>query len=124
MNLFLSNDYDEIMRRLGEGLPRPYGPHLLLKLYTREETTQGGVVLPDSVREEAVYQSMVGMVLAMGPDAYRGDAFKNWHKPELGTWVLFRPNSGVRFNDKDVPLRFVYDDCVYAPIQNPVDVSR
>jgi co-chaperonin GroES (HSP10) len=124
MGLFLSNDYEEIMRRLGEGLPRPYGPHVLLKLYTREETTQGGVVLPDSVREEAVYQGMTGMVLAIGPDAWQGEEFKHWQKPEVGTWVLFKPNSGVRFNDKNVPLRFVFDDAVLAPLQNPAWITR
>ena len=73
MGLFLSNDYEEIMGRLGEDLPRPYGPHVLLKLYTREETTEGGIMLPESVREEAVYQGMVGMVLALGPNAYTGE---------------------------------------------------
>ena len=73
---------------------------------------------------EAVYQGMVGMVLALGPDAYTGEEFRNWHKPCVKDWVLFRPNSGVRFNDKDVPLRFVFDDCVLAPLQNPACITR
>ena len=124
MRLFLSNDYEEIMQHLGDGLPRPYGPHLLLKLYTREETTEGGIVLPDSVREEAVYQGLVGMVLAIGPDAYKGEEFRNWQSPCIKDWVLFRPNSGVRFNYQDVPLRFVFDDCVYSKMADPSCVNR
>ena len=124
MSLFLSNNYEDVMGRLGEGLPRPYGPHVLLKLYTREETTEGGIMLPESVREEAVYQGMVGMVLALGPNAYTGEEFKHWQKPGVKDWVLFKPNSGVRFNDQNVPLRLVFDDCVLAPVQNPATITR
>lgn len=122
--LFLSNEYEDVIKHLGDGLPRSYGSHLLLKLYTREDATQGGVLLPESVREEEIYQTIVGLVLDKGPDCYGDEMFAHWKQPSVGEWVLFRPNSGVRFNYDGVPLRFVYDDCVICRVKNPELIRR
>ena len=128
--MFLSNDLQDMTAYLGEALPRPLGPQLLLKLYVPEQqmrTKDGAktsILTTESAREEHIYQSLTGLVLALGPDCYKADSFKNWHQPHIGQWVIFRPNSGVRFNYKGVPLRFVYDDSVMAVIGDPSCVTR
>lgn len=128
--LFLSNNFDEIMAYLGDDVPRPDGPHVLLKLHVPEEmhkTADGqesGIIIPESVREETIYNKIVGLVLDIGPDCYQGERFKNWQRCAVGDWVLFRPNEGTRFNYKGVPLRFVYEERLYCRIQDPSAVNR
>jgi hypothetical protein len=128
--IYLSNDYEDILARLGDGLPKAYGCQLLLKLYTRDEVShqkngeKGSIIIPDSVREEEIYQTIAGMVLEVGPACFGEDIFAGWTRPVLGDWVLFRPNSGIRFQYDGVPLRFVYDDCIVGRVKNPALLRR
>jgi hypothetical protein len=127
--VFLSNDLNDLHTYLNEDVPRPLGPQLLLKLYVPEQQlrlkdgTRTSLFTTESAREEHIYQSLTGLVLALGPECYKADSFKNWHQPTVGQWVVFRPNSGVRFNYKGVPLRFVYDDSVMAVVGDPSCVT-
>lgn len=128
--LYLSNEFKEIMDHLGEELPRPYGPHVLLKLYVPEEMarksdgSESGILLPESVREDAIYSQIVGLVLAIGPACYQEERFKYWERCFLGQWVIFRPNEGTRFSCKGVPLRYVYEDRLLSSVKDPSKISR
>lgn len=72
--------------------------------------TAGGIMLTDPMseedREEYRWQGKVGLIVAMGPDAYVDDhtnIFK--HKCRVGDWVWFRPSDGAHAEVNEVPCR-------------------
>ncbi len=48
----------------------PCGNHILVKADTIEEKTEGGIVLPQSVKEKHQYSVAYGYLVAVGPDAF------------------------------------------------------
>jgi co-chaperonin GroES (HSP10) len=122
--MFLSNNYTDLTEHLKGDVPEPLGSQLLLKLFVRDAETEGGIKIPEKMREEDIYKSMVGLVMSKGAEVYKEDHLKNWKSPELGDWVLFKPNSGTRFSYHGIPFRFVYDDCIYCTIKDPAAVHH
>jgi co-chaperonin GroES (HSP10) len=120
----LSNDFNEIINHLGDDLPRPDSYHFLLKIFTKEEKTNGGILLTDDLRENQNRVCMVGLILAMGPDCYNSERFKNWNKRSVGDWVLFVPGEGTLFQCKGIPLRFVADDRIFCKTNSPELITR
>jgi co-chaperonin GroES (HSP10) len=57
---------------LNARLPEPTGWHILVLQYVRptDTKTAGGIILPGVTLKEDEYQGRVGIVLAVGPDAY------------------------------------------------------
>jgi co-chaperonin GroES (HSP10) len=127
--MFTSNDYQEIIDHLGEDLPIADGFRVLLKLYTKDEklkTIEGietSLYTAPSAQKEETYTTIVGLVLAIGPDAYAGEKFQNWNKCKVGDWVLFPRNEGTRFLCKGVPLRWVAEDTIGIKIKNPATIT-
>lgn len=113
--MFLSNDYNEIVQHVNGNLPRPDGFQVLLKIFTPNETTEGGLLLADKTRKDETYRSIVGLVLDKGPVAFKKlnkeiNIYEEWHKCEIGDWVIFRPNAGSFFKYRDIPMQSVSDE--------------
>lgn len=49
----------------------PCGNHILVKPDAIEEKTEGGIVLPDSVKERHQQSVAYGVVIAVGPDCFK-----------------------------------------------------
>ena len=61
-----------------EVLPNLPGYHVLVRPVTIRETTKGGIMLPDSVKNDIAYLTTVGKVLSLGDLAYKDeDKFPN-----------------------------------------------
>ena len=59
-------------------LPHIPGFHILVRPISIKEKTKGGLLLPDSVRDDIAYLTTVGKVLVIGDDAYMDeDKFPN-----------------------------------------------
>lgn len=110
-------------------LPRPSGYRLLVAMPEVKETTAGGVYIPENTKSAEEVASIVGVVLAMGPDAYTDmDKFPSgpWCKP--GDSVVFRSYSGTRFKHAfggtKREYRLINDDTVEAVVVSPEGFSR
>lgn len=107
----------------GVDLPTPRGWHVLALQYVRGEASKGGILFSDQTKKEDVYQGRVGLVLALGEDAYKGDKFSSgpWCKP--GDWIIWPPveAAAARFAyGKDVTLVLLADDRVLATDIDPL----
>jgi co-chaperonin GroES (HSP10) len=73
-------------------LPEPTGWHILVLQYVRPNDTKtaGGIILPGMTLKEDEYQGRVGVVLAVGPDAYC-DKTRTPGGPwvEVGNWIAW-----------------------------------
>jgi len=90
------------------------GDRVVVKPKGREETTRGGIVLPDTASEKP----QQGEVLSVGP----GRLLENGNRAELdvkvGDTVLFAKYSGTEFKLEDEDLLILNERDVLAVIEN------
>jgi len=93
---------------------KPMGDRVVVKPKGREETTRGGIVLPDTASEKP----QQGDVLSVGP----GRLLDNGKRAELdvkvGDTILFAKYSGTEFKLDDEDLLILNERDVLAVIEN------
>lgn len=103
-----------------KNLPTPTGWHILIKPVEVAEKTKGGILLPDETKDSARAASLVCLVMALGPDAYRdtsrypGEA---WCKEN--DFVLIGRWAGRRFKVDGEEYRIMNEDDILAVVPNP-----
>jgi len=106
-------------------MPEPCGFRLLIALPDVEETTEGGLYIPDERRTAESVASIVGFVLKAGPDAYADkDRFPNGPWCKEGDWIVMRAYSGTRLRIHGKEFRVINDDSVEAVVRDPRGVVR
>jgi len=106
-------------------LPHPKGYKLLIALPELDQKTAGGVYIPDDRREAESTASIIGFVLAVGPDAYNDTKkFPTGPWCKVGDFVMFRSYSGTRFRVTGKEFRLINDDTVEAVVDDPRGYSR
>ena len=94
------------------------GNDVLVAVYLRPEKTASGIFLTDNTRSEDKYQSKVGLVLKMGPDAFV-DPTGEWFKDaeyKVGDWVWHRPSDGWSITVNKVLCRVLKDTSVRGTV--------
>jgi|TARA_S200002703_G_scaffold42819_2_gene37227 chaperonin GroES len=111
--------------RKAKALPEPVGYRLLIAIPEKEEKTDGGILLPEDMRKREEAASMVGMVLKIGPDAYKDvERFPNGPWCKEGDFILMRSYSGTRIDVHGQEFRIVNDDSVEAVVEDPRGIKR
>lgn len=115
-------------------LPQPCGWRLLVEMIKVKRVTAGGIELPDLVTEAAAYERAVGLVCAVGANAYMHrkflmfDAETKKDSPcqpwcRAGDWVVFGRYAGqiitMKGATRNHEFRFVNDDEVLAVAPRP-----
>jgi|TARA_R100000742_G_C4275232_1_gene95584 co-chaperonin GroES (HSP10) len=101
-------------------LPRPTGYRILILPFTQSSVTKGGIHLAKTTVDKERLATVVGYVVATGPDAY-SDPHKfpegAWCKK--GDWVIFGRYAGARFQIEGGDMRLLNDDEILACIDDP-----
>lgn len=106
-------------------LPNPSGYKILIAMPQVKESTRGGVLLPDELKDREGIASILGCVIALGPDAYKDDKkFPSGPWCKQGDWVIFRSYSGTRIKVDGVEYRLINDDTVEAVAEDPTGYER
>ena len=111
-----------------ERLPQPTGWRILVMPYQGRVKTDGGIIVPDQVREREALATVVAYVLKVGPLAYQDiakfgeDSEKAWCKE--GVWVCIGRYAGARFRIEGGEVRIINDDEVIATILEPDDIQH
>ncbi len=114
-----------IIGQKAKQLPVPSGYRILLAMPEMKEQTDGGIFLADKHKEQEQVASVVGFVVAMGPDAYKDPAkFPNGPWCKEGDWVICRTYSGTRIKIHGKEFRFVNDDTIDGVIDDPRGIER
>lgn len=100
---------------------------VLVATYIGPEKTSGGIILPDKSLAENRFQGKVGLVLKLGPLAFKDDevngAFFGGKSLEVGDWVFFRPADGMEMFSVDrtggVPCRVFRDIDIKGRVSDP-----
>jgi co-chaperonin GroES (HSP10) len=124
--------------------PDPVGHFMLVALPQLNDRTDSGIYIPETVSDRERAASVVGKVIAMGPDCYIDPAPKlpedlpagtpvtmlaarprfpsgPWCK--LGDTVLFSRYAGKRFTIEGVEFRMLSDDEITATVPSGAKVG-
>jgi co-chaperonin GroES (HSP10) len=114
-------------KSLLDRLPQPTGWRILVMPYKGKTKTEGGLILPDQVREREALATVVAYVMKLGPLAYQ-DPNKFGDNPEPwcseGQWVCIGRYAGSRFKIDGGEVRIINDDEVIATILEPDDIQH
>ena len=111
--------------RKAKALPEPVGFRILIAIPEKEEKTEGGVLLPEDTRKREEAASLVGMVLKMGPDAYKDvERFPSGPWCKEGDFILMRSYSGTLINVHGQEFRVINDDSVEAVVEDPRGIEK
>lgn len=105
-------------------LPEIMGWKVLVRPVTVKEKTKGGIIMPDSVKDDVTYLTTVGKVLAMGPLCYEDkQKFPNGKWCKVGDYVVYGRNVGNKFLFKGIRLLLINDDQVIMKVKDPKDLD-
>ena len=108
-----------------ERLPNPTGWRILVLPYKGQGKTKGGIILSDTTMEERGFSTVTGLVLKVGPDAYRDkERFPNgpWCKEKDG--IIFGRYAGSRVGIEGGEVRILNDDEIIAVVKDPEDILQ
>jgi len=112
---------DKILDRL----PDPTGWRLLILPYKGQGKTKGGIILSDTTIEERGYTTVTGLVLKVGPDAYRDkERFPKGPWCKKNDWIIFGRYAGSRFGIEGGEVRILNDDEIIAVVKDPEDILQ
>jgi len=95
--------------------------------YQGKAKTDGGLIIPDQVRDREALATVVAYVMRLGPLAYKapgkfGEKAEPWCQE--GQWVCIGRYAGSRFKIDGGEVRIINDDEVIATILEPDDVQH
>ena len=104
-------------------MAKPCGWRILVKPREIEETTKGGIILIDSIRDTQAYAAAIAQVIEIGEDAYRD--FDKFTTPwvSVGDWIMIGKFAGHSFKEDGEEFRILNDDEVIAIIDDPSSIS-
>lgn len=100
------------------------GSDVLVGIKPEKAKTAGGIFLPDSKLNEGRWQSKVGLILAMGPTAFKYDpdnpacAYEG-NKPKIGDWVVSYPHESREIGIRSGYCRIVSDKVIRMATTDP-----
>lgn len=118
-----SLDPSKIPTNVLERMPKPTGWRVLILPYRGPKQSKGGVLYADETVERNSLTTVVGYVLATGPEAYNDEEkFPTGPWCKKGDWVMIGRYAGARFRIDGGEVRIINDDEVIATIMDPADV--
>lgn len=97
------------------------GAQVLVATYIRPEKKKSGLILTANMREEDKFQGKCGLVLKMGPLAYKATEKLDFggYKANIGDWVWYRPMDGYALSVYGVHCRVIDDVEIKGDIDHP-----
>ena len=101
-------------------LPELPGFHVLVRPVSVKEKTKGGILIPNSTKEDMSYLTTVGKVIKIGNLAYNDkDKFAKGPWCKEGDYICYAKHAGQKIQYKEVKMILLYDDQVIMKVQDP-----
>lgn len=114
---------DMILAEVESNLPkiRLSRNRLLVATYVEPKTTKGGIILAQKTLDENRFQGKVGLVLALGPMAFKYDDPEGCQTeaPKVGDWIFYRTSDTFETGFSGVFSRVIKDDHVIGVVEDP-----
>ena len=107
-----------------EVLPELPGFHVLIRPVSVKSQTKGGILLPDSTKEDMSYLTTVGKVIVLGDLAYMDkDKFPAGAWCNVGDYVCYGKHTGTKLFYKGVRFILLFDDQITMVVEDPKDLD-
>ena len=107
-----------------EVLPKIPGFHVLIRPVSVKRQTKGGILLPDSTKEDMSYLTTVGKVIVLGDLAYMDkDKFPAGAWCNVGDYVCYGKHTGTKLLYKGVRFILLFDDQITMKVGDPKDLD-
>lgn len=107
-----------------EVLPELPGFHVLIRPVSVKSQTKGGILLPDSTKEDMSYLTTVGKVIVLGDLAYMDkDKFPSGAWCNVGDYVCYGKHTGTKLFYKGVRFILLFDDQITMKVEDPKDLD-
>ena len=119
-------DYEDEQANYASQLPKPTGYKILVALPAPDEKTEGGLLKASETMQREEVASIVGFVIAMGPDCYKDPERFPSGVPycKEQDWIIMRAYSGTRMKIHGKEFRLINDDSVEAVVQDPRGIVK
>lgn len=101
-----------------------------IKTIKRDDGSEAKIYIPEQSQAEDKFQSVAGLVVGIGPQAYRGknadgsDRFPEGPWCAIGDWVTIPRYEAHLFSYRGVALGIIPDDKIMSIIEDPTDVQN
>ena len=113
----------EGIKKYLEIIPNPVGYRMLVRPWSGQAKTKGGVILADETQDKIQMTTVVGLVVKMGDLCYQDkEKFPKGPWCKLNNWIIFSRYAGSRFKIDGGEVRILNDDEVIANITDPNDI--
>jgi co-chaperonin GroES (HSP10) len=95
---------------------------VLVASYLRPEKTKGGILRPDTNKEEDIWQGKVGLIVKLGPEAFLDSPEYTFHRDsvrQVGDWVYYWPNDARVISVSGFPCRQMRDTNIKGRLDDP-----
>ena len=107
-----------------EVLPKIPGFHVLIRPVSVKSQTKGGILLPDSTKEDMSYLTTVGKVVVLGNLAYMDkNKFPAGAWCNVGDYVCYGKHTGTKLFYKGVRFILLFDDQITMKVEDPKDLD-
>ena len=104
-------------------IPNPVGYRMLVRPWSGQAKTKGGVILTEETSEKIQMTTVVGLVVKMGDLCYQDkDRYPTGPWCEEKDWVIFARYAGSRMEIDGGEIRMLNDDEILGTIENPEDL--
>jgi len=101
-------------------LPELPGFHVLVRPVSVKEKTKGGILIPNSTKEDMSYLTTVGKVIKIGNLAYNDtDKFPKGPWCKEGDYICYAKHAGQKIQYKEIKMILLYDDQVIMKVEDP-----
>ena len=116
-DMWITNEEEEATPDV---LPELPGFHVLVRPVSVKEKTKGGILIPNSTKEDMSYLTTVGKVIKIGNLAYNDtDKFPKGPWCKEGDYVCYAKHAGQKIQYKEVKMILLYDDQVIMKVEDP-----
>lgn len=112
---------EALIEALGKYTHEVFHNSVLVATYIQPAKSKGGIIIPEKTRDEDIYQGSIGLVIGLGPSAFKDDNIAKFHGKSLkvGDWVLYRPSDGLSLEINEVPCRLFADVDIRMRVTEP-----
>lgn len=99
-------------------MPKPVGYRVLIEIPRKEETSKGGILLPEDMRKKDEMGSDTGIVRKIGSLCYQDDRLGKTPWVKEGDEVYYIRYAGIAIKCKDKLYRFINDEDIYGLVES------
>jgi len=107
-----------------EIIPNPVGYRMLVRPWSGQAKTKGGLLLSDETQDKIQMTTVVGLVVKMGDLCYEDkEKFPKGPWCSVGDYVCYGKHTGQKFFYKGVRMLLMFDDQISMVINDPKELD-